>query len=338
MNYDQLRQDLREAEGVDRMRAHRDYLGSIVAPRVHDDPSGRALSIVGRSINEFAHACISCAEASIERTVLIEMQIDTRDFVGDLHDAYHEATERFESQFNSAVQNAKRLANDLATLIYEFLPHGQRTGLKSGSFGRLFNAFRGDDEDSVTEPKATLRALVVTHGEFFESVVHPYRDEAVEHARPYSDAARGERLTSDDRLDVLRVEADSAASGRQDAEQGALPTDFDPAWAGFVYQGGWDGDGNLLGYSYHVHAHNRMDLTEGQRIEKGDPIAFVTDGGSGHFARFGSHRHVFTSRDLPEMLQEPRDVHFGMPGVGELMHRYLTFAELVLDALGVRKA
>lgn len=336
--YRDLGANLRAYLCVPELRAHRTSLTARARTLADAAPQpvvSRALDTVRRSTSDFLEASLTFAETSVERSVLIEKQIDRRDFVGRLHERYHSTSHRFESHYHSSIQHAKRLANSIARLAYHLLPHEQQRGVRPGSFGRLFNSLR-DADTSQLEPLESVRSLIINHGAFLETVVHEYRDDVIEHPDPRREVDYGGLVTSDDRLDVIRH--DDRALPDADAEYTR-----DPHWPGYVYRDIWysaepfepgadpaQQGAELVGYEFHVHGHANLDLREGQSIGTDTPMIFRTDGGSGHFDKHGPHSHIFYSRGIPEELATRPDVVYGMPGITELAQRY---ASLAADAL-----
>ena len=336
--YRELRDNLRTSLGVGEIRAHRTALTALLRRLIDEvsDPILRAaLSGVLSAVSDFMEAALTCADTSIERSVLIEKQIDQLEFVGELHDQYHDVCRRLESHYHSVVQGGKRLANSIARLVYELLPHEQRRGIRPGSFGRMYGRFSGLDE-GLAEPLETARSLITEHGEFLESVVHEYRDDVIEHIDPRSDVDLAATLTSDDRVDIMRPVGDPDPGRQPDYT-------LDPNWPGFMYQDFWRldthpddpefqmTDGDLLGYRFQVHMHAIFDFEDGQQITAGTPIAFRTDFDSGHFDIHGPHSHTFSSREIPTFFANDPDVVYGMPGVTELAERYSSLTSDVLD-------
>jgi len=328
--YASLRRNLRERLRLDEIRASRNRLTArirVLIDRSGGRPLTSALTAFLRSLGDLAEACLACSDTSIERSVLIERQIDQLEFVGRLHDEYHEATRRFDSQYNSVVQHAKRLANSVASLIYEILPHDQRRGVRTGSFGRMYGALKIMSSD-LPEPLDSVRRLVTEHGEYLESVVHQYRDDAVEHPRLSSRLDLGATWTSDDRVDFVRTDRDPGTEGTVDR-------DLDPRWPGFLYRD-FHHNGHLVGYQFLVHVHGIFDFEPGQLVTEETEMGFVTDGGFGHFDDFGPHSHVFSSRDIPKFLLRTPTPIYGMPGVADMIALYASMAADALDIVDLQ--
>lgn len=339
--YRKLRRSLRERLRVDQMAAARTTLTARLRSlqQTAEDPVLKgAIEAVLQCVSNLSEAAITCAQTSIDRSVLIEQQIDRRDFAGALHERYHDASRRLGSHYHSAVQHGKSLANAIARLVYEVLPHNQREGIRPGSFGKMYGRFAGMDQ-GLSEPLESLRRLFTEQGDFLESVVHEYRDDVIEHIDPRSPIDLRAAVTSDDHLDIAKPTGGSGS----DADPRYT---VDPRWPGFMYRDFWhfedkpvsgvdptEQGGQPAGYEYHVHVHANFDVKEGEEFTKETPLGFVRDDGSGHFDVHGSHSHVFSSRDLPAFMASKPDVIFGMPGIADLLLRYASLTAGVLDQM-----
>jgi hypothetical protein len=290
-----------------------------------DDRKYKAYTFLLESNQDFYHACISCVESSVERAVLIEKQIEKLEFTGKLHEEYHQQSARLKSSYKSAVLTGKRISNNLAILFSEYLSKEEKKGIRIGSFGKMLGKLQNRKAPFCNTSLEEARQIFISEGMKFESTIHKFRDDVIEHPRIEGLIDESHSITSDDRVDFEKKIRNS--------EKVTLPPDeMDPNWDGFVYYEVISKSGESEGHVYYVHAHLTKTFQEGEEISEGDPVMFVTDGDSGHFQKYGSHMHTYESPDYKGSAVKSDRV-FNMPGVAQLHYSYSQFCEDIIHAL-----
>ncbi len=294
LRYKRLRRRYRREDRLGDIKARRDQVRSLIRHLSGLLKPGTAEATAEERVSDLAQLCIACLETSSDRAILIERQIDRRDFVGGLHDAYHETGEMLRAQYNSAVRAAKALANAVASLISSRLPHDQRRGLRDGSFGKLYGSFAKTEGPRDAEPRRSVRELVLTYGGLFESVIHEYRDAVLEHPLTGSEPDTATRMLADDRVDFFRDAGKRpGGSANEDDEPDLRPGH----WLLLEHRYGR----KKAGHVFYLHVAPTEELSAGHHLHAGQVIGHRVDPGGGHFTRYDPHTHEFPSRDLPDV-------------------------------------
>ena len=77
----------------------------------------------------------------------------------------------------------------------------------------------------------------------------------------------------------------------------------------------WEKSDGEYVYYVHIESDEKME----RQVKKGDLLGRVSDGGSGHFDKYGSHRHIFTSPNLPIEEISQLDGYFSPSAFGSLI-------------------
>lgn len=285
----------------------------------------RALASLGSALEDLVGNAKAAIDADIERTVLIEKQIKRKIFEGELHENYHEKSQQLKTNYNNTVQSSKRLANVATQLLKSLYPEKDMRGLRFSSFGKLYNSLKVHLQSVEKSNLPSIFEKVTKLGDLTEETVHKYRDEVLEHSDPTGPINHLSIVTRDGKVEVEK--------NFERETKGLLPEiEFDQTMTNYIYQTIEDNNGVEIGHKYILHTYLRTDLSEGDNINEGDPIAYITDMGSGHFKKYGAHTHIFSFPDEDfnsKLLGSETD--FEMPQVSVLTEPYLDLVDKLLD-------
>lgn len=238
------------------------------------------ISIFGRGLDALNTSFHRLDVLSLVRQQSIDFQVANECFDGDFHDQYHDISRQLDAEFDVFFSSIKTTLNRLPVLVIEKLSHSDQTGLRPKSFGAFLLSLSTKDFEG--EKARRIKDIFNISGAKIDQSIHEYRDKSVEHIRDY----RPQGLSSDPLLGISRYHL------KQD-----LPSPSEPTLMGKLkghqtpYLKLWPKDG---GYVYFVHLKG---IKAGQ-IQEGDLMGRVDDGGTGHFEKYGPHRHEFSSTGI----------------------------------------
>jgi hypothetical protein len=275
-----------------------------------------ALRALRQALIDFLQTYSNCRRSSTERSILIEKQVKRHAFIGNLHDAYHEASQAFQTDYHTHIQNAKRLANATSIALEVFIPHDQKRGLRFASFGKLYESIKRTNIDEQSQYGSFLTYLARV-GDDIEEAEHRYRDEVLEHPRPEGHATY--LYTSNSRVEV---------GNPFSQEYSPNPMTLGP---GKVFRIDIPESGNPPAHRYYVHVDPNEALTPGSWVDEGALLGHVADPGYGHFGKYGDHCHVFDSPGADLGYVFP--VRYNMPAFVEVTNSYVDMCQQLLNAL-----
>lgn len=215
-------------------------------------------------------------EGAGARQELIERQIEATEFGGELHDAYHDALERLHGDLDNLFTSLKTLLNRAGQAVHDALPHEQRHGLRTKSFGSFITSVKAADL-----AKGLRRALLRNCAAVEE--VADYRDKFVEHAKSGQSVGLSSRGGGVTRVHLSRPPSSDREPKPAVGDDGPMVMKMQDAESGH--------------YIWYVHC--RPLVAEGDHIDPSTPVGAIDDGGAGHFERHGAHGHEFTSPGAP---------------------------------------
>jgi hypothetical protein len=280
------------------------------------DVQQHALRALRQALIDFLQTYDNCRQSDIERSVLIKKQIRRRAFIGKLHDAYHEASQAFQTNYHTHIQSAKRLANATSVVLEVFMPHSERRGLRFGSFGRLYESIKRASIDEQSQYGSFLTYLVRV-GDDIEEAEHRYRDEVLEHPSP-------ERRATYLYTSGSRVEVGNAYGQRYRPN----PKTLGP---GKVFRIDVPESGKPPAHRYYVHVDPDEALTSGAGVDEGALLGHVADPGYGHFAKYGDHCHTFDSPGSNLGYAFP--IRYKMPAYFEVANTYVEMCQQLINTL-----
>lgn len=325
MNYKNFRRKLRAERyiNVSRLPELENRIRGLLQKPVSNTQT-KALTALSSALEDMVSNAKSTVDIDIERKILIEKQIERKIFDGGLHENYHERSQLLKTSYNNTVQSSKRLANTATQLLRTLYAEKDRRNIRFGSFGKLYTSLKTHWGSVKSSKGAQIFTHVISLGDATEETVHKYRDEVLEHSDPHGPVNHFNVVVRDGRVEIER-----------DVK---LPTDkplpeieFDPQMTNFIYHT-IEKDGIEVGEKYYVHTYLRPDLSKGTSVQKGDPIGYITDMGSGHFEKHGKHSHIFSAPD-EEFNGEVMgtEITLAMPEVHLLIEPYLNFIDKLLD-------
>jgi hypothetical protein len=220
------------------------------------------------------------------RQCLIDLQCEFETFTGAVHDEYHEASSQVEIDLDNYYSSVRTCLNHLAVLAETVAPHELRRGLRSKSFSSFTESL--DKVGDTVAGRLALGHLLDNRDLRTLKEMVTYRDKAIEHVRDVERVGVGNQGSS-----MRMITKKTVKKRRRKLEKKGRP------------------HGEINGVMYcenlkdgskvrHVHITPDPHTWRQPRIEKGDVLGYRSDGGSGHFAKFESHEHIFTSSCNPD--------------------------------------
>lgn len=237
----------------------------------------------------------------LRRQWLIDEQIRMQDFRTPLHEEYHELSEAITDEIRNYYTLLKRVLDRVAQLLDENLLSGSNDTLQ-----KLVNTIKKDKSHELFN-------LILPGSEAVIEIAN-YRNNFIEHPKKFEDHFFTSQMEAKIGYSDGAISSPSAVT--DDELCNAPGSKFvDTMKVGL-------GDENYVVY---VHV-NPVKMEEGSHIEKGDTIAVWSDGGSGHFDRYGAHMHQYFSPGFFEKYDNPRAKVEGSPplrGSYQKVERYV---------------
>jgi len=248
------------------------------------------LEILTEGLNAVSLNFERVQEDTSKRQFLIDLQCAYEVFDGPVHEEYHLISSRLSPNFDSYISSIKTALNRLPPVIFKALPHKNRDGLKPRSFGTFLNSIK---EHSSKEAEL-IKEIFISDGQRIEDTIHEYRDKNIEHV---PGSTPGATLVSDvngirklHRIKQPKTNAEDTESFLlMKARLNSLSKEKRGHAIKCVKENGE--------YVYVVHVESEEPLT-GRMIPKGEILGFPSDGGSGHFDKYGPHGHNFMSPSI----------------------------------------
>jgi len=259
--------------------------------------------------------------SSIKRTRLIDKQIEKEVFEGKLHDQYHQTTKELEAYLNSFFLSIKTAMNRIPNLVKETLGKKESRSLKSSTFGKFKNSLKKLIKEKSGFKNYFSKAYAL--GEKLDEEIISYRDKYIEHVR-HSHASN--ILASDGPASVTKIHLSSnpkvGISSTVEAVEGK------PHWTKFDFV---DENNLPIGYYYYVHFSMSKKIRDGKKIRKGEPIGRYYDSDLGHFKKWGTHGHIFSTPNLrkPDYMEKVVAIS---PGVEQAKKQALDVVHSFLEA------
>jgi len=212
----------------------------------------------------------------------------------------------------------------LPNLICEILDHEEKKELRSKSYGSFILSLK--NKEFTRNSLINLKNILLKYEPEIEVIIN-YRDKKIEHIhRPkeystFSDENGIARYYGKEmHVEIPRKEMDMEDYKRK---IDLLPKNKQ----GVALKVGLQ---NSKEYIYYVHLIS--DKKTGDALDKGDRVGLISDGGSGHFDKYGSHGHTFTSPNLSV------DKVFGFddqtsPGTYKSLNILVEFLDQVINAV-----
>ncbi len=241
-----------------------------------------AIDSIKAALTTFRLANDRIVTAYAERDRLIGLQLEKGDFCGPLHDQYHLASLTLNSDLDNLFTNSKTLLNRLGLLWDAALPHALKRGLRFASFGKFLNSLEGPR--CLGSEREDLRKSLLGLGRQLDEENNAYRDKYIEHVR--HPTAPGSLSTTP--RGVRKVHVNLAPPSKE-----RIPSTA----PGYIVDRFPEGD------MFQIHVAPRTDISVRQQVAKGQILGVVSDGGTGHFDNYGSHRHIFMTPGLSALAE-----------------------------------
>lgn len=237
-----------------------------------------------------------------QRQLLIEKQIRQKYFRGKLHDEYHTTNLQIDTDIDSILSTLKQILNRLISIIICVVPKDLKRGLSDGSFGRFLN-----DLDKLKNSNPWLNqfaAVMIPEGKRIDETICDYRDKYIEHVKNPIDSG----IQSSGLGGIKKIHQASKRFGQSQKVMEHTTHSRDRIDDTIKCQ---LPDGSYIIY---VHVTLNPSLKAGDNVGPQDaPLGYVSDGNSGHFQKYGPHRHVYTTPDLdlPKMFAQQPGIDSG---------------------------
>ena len=263
---------------------------------------------------------------SIKRTKLIDKQIEKEVFEGKLHDEYHQTTKELETHLSNFFLSIKTVMNRVPNIVRTALDQKDSRSIKTSTFGKFKNSLRKLTERNTKLKKYFSKAVVL--GEKLDEEIITYRDKYIEHVQHTYD---NNLLSSDGPASVIKSHMSSKSKKSRTGPVEVIKGK--PHWTKFDLV---SEDDLPIGYYYYIHFSISKKLQSGKKIEKGDPIGRCYDSDLGHFKKWGTHSHVFSTPNLrrPDFPGEVVAISPGIePAKEQTLKVVLSFLEACFNYL-----